>query len=65
MLRLAAEHADQWNGWLVHGRSHPDEVPALIAAVDAACERAGRDPATLSGPSASWSTKAPPSTGPT
>ena len=47
MLRLAAEHADQWNGWLVHSRSHPDEVPALTAAVDAACEKAGRDPATL------------------
>ncbi len=47
MLRFAAEHADQWNGWLVHGRSHPDEVPPLLAAVDAACHKAGRDPATL------------------
>jgi alkanesulfonate monooxygenase SsuD/methylene tetrahydromethanopterin reductase-like flavin-dependent oxidoreductase (luciferase family) len=47
MLRLAAEYADQWNGWLVHGRSHPDEVPPLTAAVDAACAKAGRDPATL------------------
>ena len=47
MLRLTAEYADQWNGWLVHGRSHPDEVPPLTAAVDAACDKAGRDPGSL------------------
>ena len=47
MLRLAATHADLWNGWLVHTRSHPDQVPPLRAAVDAACAEIGRDPATL------------------
>ncbi len=47
MLRLVAKHADWWNGWLLHGRSHPDEVPALRAALDAACAEVGRDPATL------------------
>lgn len=47
MLRLAAQYADLWNGWLVHSRSHPDEVAPLVAAVDAACSAAGRDPATL------------------
>ncbi len=47
MLRLAARHADLWNGWLMPGRSHPDQVPPLRAAVDAACDEVGRDPATL------------------
>ncbi len=47
MLRLVAEHADLWNGWLMFGRSHPDTVPPLREAVDAACVTAGRDPATL------------------
>ena len=47
MLRLMAQHADLWNGWLIYGRSHPDAVPPLRAAVDAACAKAGRDPSTL------------------
>lgn len=36
-----------WNGWVVGGRSHPDVVPPMRAAVDAACRAVGRDPATL------------------
>jgi len=47
MLGLVAKHADQWNGWLLHGRSHVDEVPPLRDAVDRACEKIGRDPASL------------------
>jgi alkanesulfonate monooxygenase SsuD/methylene tetrahydromethanopterin reductase-like flavin-dependent oxidoreductase (luciferase family) len=47
MLSMVARYADLWNGWLLHGRSHVDEVPALQEAVDAACEKEGRDPATL------------------
>jgi alkanesulfonate monooxygenase SsuD/methylene tetrahydromethanopterin reductase-like flavin-dependent oxidoreductase (luciferase family) len=47
MLRLAATHAEVWNGWLVHARSNADQVPALQAAVDSACAAVGRDPATL------------------
>lgn len=47
MLGLIARYADIWNGWLLHGRSHPDEVPALTAALDAACAKAGRDPRTI------------------
>jgi alkanesulfonate monooxygenase SsuD/methylene tetrahydromethanopterin reductase-like flavin-dependent oxidoreductase (luciferase family) len=47
MLRLVAQYADLWNGWLVYGRSQPDAVPALRSAVDAACEALGRDPSTL------------------
>jgi probable F420-dependent oxidoreductase len=47
MMRMVAQYADQWNGWLLHARSHPDELPPLTAAVDEACRRVGRDPATL------------------
>ncbi len=47
MMRLTARHADVWNGWLVHGRSRADAVPALRGAVDAACAEVGRDPTTL------------------
>jgi alkanesulfonate monooxygenase SsuD/methylene tetrahydromethanopterin reductase-like flavin-dependent oxidoreductase (luciferase family) len=47
MLELTARYADVWNGWVVGGRSHPDVVPPLREAVDAACRAIGRDPATL------------------
>ena len=43
MLRLTAELADRWNGGL---SSIPDAIEAL-AALDAACIAAGRDPATI------------------
>ena len=43
MLRLTAELADHWNG----GLRSIDEVPALLAALNAACGEVGRDPATL------------------
>ena len=46
VLRLVAQHADIWNGW-IPDRSHAGEVPALRAAVDAACRVHGRDPLTL------------------
>jgi alkanesulfonate monooxygenase SsuD/methylene tetrahydromethanopterin reductase-like flavin-dependent oxidoreductase (luciferase family) len=47
MLRLMAQYADMWNTWLVYGRNHPDQVPPLRDAVDAACADVGRDPASL------------------
>lgn len=47
MMGLMARYADQWNEWLVFGRNHPDQVPPLREAVDAACREIGRDPATL------------------
>lgn len=44
MLKLMAEKADGWNTtWVLS----PDELIPLNQAVDAACEAAGRDPATL------------------
>jgi alkanesulfonate monooxygenase SsuD/methylene tetrahydromethanopterin reductase-like flavin-dependent oxidoreductase (luciferase family) len=50
MLRLAARYADRWNVQITaeHGtRNRLDRVPAVRAAVDAACVAEGRDPATL------------------
>lgn len=43
MLRLCASMADQWNG----GLRSIDEVPGLLAALDAACLAVGRDPRTI------------------
>ena len=47
LLRLAATHADLWNAWIVWANNYPEAIPPLRAAVDAACARVGRDPATL------------------
>jgi probable F420-dependent oxidoreductase len=47
MMDLAARYADIWTGWIGFGRSHPDSVPPLRDAVDAACRAVERDPATL------------------
>jgi alkanesulfonate monooxygenase SsuD/methylene tetrahydromethanopterin reductase-like flavin-dependent oxidoreductase (luciferase family) len=46
MLRLTAQYADLWNGWIIR-RSRPDMIPPLREAIDAACIAHGRDPATL------------------
>ncbi len=42
MLRVVARHADEWNMW-----SSPEQMAERRPAVDAACEKEGRDPATL------------------
>jgi len=43
-LRLTAEYADYWNGF---GVNRVDRLPPILRAVDTACAKAGRDPATL------------------
>jgi alkanesulfonate monooxygenase SsuD/methylene tetrahydromethanopterin reductase-like flavin-dependent oxidoreductase (luciferase family) len=42
MLRLIARHAQEWNQW-----SAPGRFGERSAALDAACEKEGRDPATV------------------
>jgi alkanesulfonate monooxygenase SsuD/methylene tetrahydromethanopterin reductase-like flavin-dependent oxidoreductase (luciferase family) len=46
MLRLAAKHADIWS-WFVEERSDLSEFGPRLAALEAACVEAGRDPATI------------------
>jgi alkanesulfonate monooxygenase SsuD/methylene tetrahydromethanopterin reductase-like flavin-dependent oxidoreductase (luciferase family) len=46
MLRLAAQHADIWS-WYVEERSDLVEFGPRLAALEAACAEAGRDPATI------------------
>ena len=43
MRRLVAQYADHWNCWLVGGRAYRESYESIVAA----CERHGRDPATL------------------
>ncbi|HEV3381504.1 MAG TPA: LLM class flavin-dependent oxidoreductase [Trebonia sp.] len=42
MLRITARHADQWNTW-----GTPEVAAARRAALVEACEKVGRDPATI------------------
>ena len=58
MLGLIARYADIWNGWLLHSRSHPDEVPPLTAALDDACARPAATRRRSAAPSGSWSISA-------
>jgi alkanesulfonate monooxygenase SsuD/methylene tetrahydromethanopterin reductase-like flavin-dependent oxidoreductase (luciferase family) len=46
MLRLAALHADIWS-WYAQERSDLVEFGPRLAAIEAACVEAGRDPATI------------------
>jgi alkanesulfonate monooxygenase SsuD/methylene tetrahydromethanopterin reductase-like flavin-dependent oxidoreductase (luciferase family) len=48
MLRLVAQHADIWNGWVAYDRSHADVVAPMRERVDAACVQHGRNPSSLS-----------------
>ncbi|WP_299445247.1 LLM class flavin-dependent oxidoreductase [uncultured Phycicoccus sp.] len=45
-MRLAARHADGWNGW-VRTRDAGAHARDLIDALDRACAQVGRDPGTL------------------
>ncbi len=47
MLRLTMEYADQWNAWIGYERSTPEALKPLLERIDEACEKHGRDPATL------------------
>jgi alkanesulfonate monooxygenase SsuD/methylene tetrahydromethanopterin reductase-like flavin-dependent oxidoreductase (luciferase family) len=44
MLRLAARHADLWNGFACNNM---ERLGPVLQAVDVACAQEGRDPATL------------------
>jgi alkanesulfonate monooxygenase SsuD/methylene tetrahydromethanopterin reductase-like flavin-dependent oxidoreductase (luciferase family) len=47
MLRLTAQYADVWGGWVNYGRNRADVVAPMRERIDAACRLHGRNPATL------------------
>jgi alkanesulfonate monooxygenase SsuD/methylene tetrahydromethanopterin reductase-like flavin-dependent oxidoreductase (luciferase family) len=47
MARLTTTYADIWNCWLAFSNSSPEETKPRLEAVEAACEKRDRDPATL------------------
>ena len=47
MLRLTMEYADKWNAWIGYERSTPEALKPILDRIDAACEKHGRDSATL------------------
>ncbi|MBA3518938.1 MAG: LLM class flavin-dependent oxidoreductase [Rhizobiales bacterium] len=47
MLELTVRHGDGWNAWLDSTGNSIESLVPLLARVDAACNTAGRDPATL------------------
>lgn len=47
MRRLVVQYADHWNCWLASTDSHAQAYQAPLDAMMAACEKHGRDPATL------------------
>ncbi len=47
LLDATLPHVDAWNTWYDGYGNTPDGLRAKLKEVDAACERAGRDPATL------------------
>jgi hypothetical protein len=47
MLRLTAQYANMSHAFLAFDGSSPDQVPPFRQALDAACLKVGRDPASL------------------
>lgn len=47
MLELTARHADIWNVWFSTTHNNVEEIKPLLARVDEACRKVGRDPKTL------------------
>ena len=47
LLAATLPHVEAWNAWFNRFGNRPAGLPALNARIDEACERAGRDPATL------------------
>ena len=47
MVRLTAQYADIWNGWLGSTVSDPALIPPIRTIIDEGCLKYGRDPATV------------------
>jgi alkanesulfonate monooxygenase SsuD/methylene tetrahydromethanopterin reductase-like flavin-dependent oxidoreductase (luciferase family) len=47
MLRITSAHVDLWNTWYTWFDNRPEGLAPLVAGLDAAAEKVGRDPATI------------------
>ncbi len=47
MLAIALPHVEMWNAWYADYGNTREGLTSLLARIDAACEKAGRDPQTL------------------
>jgi alkanesulfonate monooxygenase SsuD/methylene tetrahydromethanopterin reductase-like flavin-dependent oxidoreductase (luciferase family) len=47
VLAITLPHVHAWNSWFTEFDNLPERVPALVDRFDAACARAGRDPAEI------------------
>jgi probable F420-dependent oxidoreductase len=47
MLEITMPYVDSWNAWYAWFNNRPDELKPWLEKVDAACEKVGRDPATV------------------
>lgn len=47
MMEIAFPHVEMWNAWFEDYGNTREGLASLLATIDAACERAGRDPSTL------------------
>jgi len=47
MLDITVPHVHAWNAWFTQYRNDPARIREVLDPLDAACDRAGRDPATI------------------
>ena len=47
MLEITMPYVDSWNAWYAWFNNKPEELVPWLEKVDAACEKVGRDPATV------------------
>ena len=47
MLEITIPYVDSWNAWYAWFNNTPEELKPWLEKVDAACEKIGRDPATV------------------
>ncbi len=47
MLEITIPYVDSWNAWYAWFNNKPEELVPWLEKVDAACEKVGRDPATV------------------
>lgn len=47
MLEITMPYVDSWNAWYAWFNNRPEELKPWLEKVDAACEKVGRDPATV------------------